>query len=306
MAHALSGGTAGVGLGVRMLRGCGEADGGETPVTEPEGRHPRCYAASRGGCSPRISREHPISETVLRVFGNDDGIEIGGFNWSRGGHEFIGYASLGSNVLCTEHNSALSPLDDTGGALVRRIVDVHTILRLQKRRRPIPDISISGPEWERWMIKCLIGLIVSGQSASPAGEGRDWRPPAAWLDTLFDGAPLPERCGLYMPVTDYGPDAVVPRFSAAPIGRAGGSTYGLRVNWIDKVFVLALDDPGPAAHPGSMLDGAAYRPVRWRDSNSINAARTDLTWGPGWLGPTVNVGHLNPRKFDRRLPEDDK
>lgn len=264
--------------------------------------HPRCYASKRGDCSTKISGEHAISANVLHVFGDDGLIDLGGLTFlADDQRRNLPIASLGSNILCDRHNSGLSHLDAVGGDVVRRIVDVHTTLRTIKRRRPIPEADFDGVEFERWLLKCLCGLVVSGLAESKADTDRVWRPPEQWLRILFGEEPFPDRWGLYMLGKVGERLDIVPRLQFALVGNPQTGPTALRAGWIDKVFALVMIDPPD--RPDSIVAGAPYRPWTFLDSNDLNDAVTTFHW-PGEPGATVTVAHENPRKVDRRLPRE--
>lgn len=201
--------------------------------------HERCYAAARGDCSTKITSEHPVSESVLRIFGDQTGVDIQGFSWmTEGKAEFLRYSRLGSKVLCSTHNAGLSELDEAAARFIRRIVEVNQHLATHKRRRPIPPASFDGHLIERWMTKVLCGLVASGQAPSPAMEPRDWRPPPWWLEVIYNGAPMPDACGLYFPVRPPVLSSPRPSWTVGPFGQRDGSTYGLRATFMDKVLFL--------------------------------------------------------------------
>jgi hypothetical protein len=244
-----------------------------------------------------------VSEAVLRIFGDGKGLHLTGLDWMDEGQSMlVSYSQLGSKMLCTNHNSGLSELDTEAARMVRRLVDIHTHLRLVKRRKPLAEVTLDGTLIERWMLKCMCGLIASRQVQSPAAEAKGWRPPPAWLATIYDGVPMTAPCGVYMPNLVLPEGQIIPRFSVTPYGNTGGSTFGLEATWMDKRFILTTVDPDPG--PGSLLDGAAYRPVALWDLNGINSAVTNLSWDPEWVGPTVRIKHQNPRSHDRRIASD--
>lgn len=265
--------------------------------------HPRCYAASRGDCSTKISGEHAISANMLEQFGSDGMIDLGGLAFLDGDERRqFPIATLGSNVLCVTHNSALSPLDSAGGDVVRHFVGVHKTLRTIKRRRPIADAVFDGVQFERWLLKCLCGLVASGLAESRASTNRSWRPPEQWLRILFGEEAFPDGWGLYMLGRVGERRGLVPEFEFALIGNPDAGPYGLRAGWIDKRFVLAMTVPPDRSD--SIVSGAPFRPQTFIDTNEINSAATLFRWPDSGHGAIVTTMHDNPRKIDRTLPVD--
>jgi hypothetical protein len=78
----------------------------------------------------------------------------------------IGLASAVKNVLCTEHNSRLSPVDEAViqvfGAL-RQAVQLSNIRgSLPLRRWRTVKFQVDGVNLERWCLKTLITLSIGG------------------------------------------------------------------------------------------------------------------------------------------------
>jgi len=89
--------------------------------------HRKCYARATRDCSDKISGEHYFSHTILEEMSPLDVIK--GFTWPTGKSAAISSKSPTANVLCTRHNSALSPLDDRAGQFYRELVDAENFLR---------------------------------------------------------------------------------------------------------------------------------------------------------------------------------
>lgn len=132
--------------------------------------HPKCYLRPLGDCSKKISREHYIPLSIIRLL---SGAEYGakGVSLSRTmmkGHKnevFIGYNDLVAKVLCTRHNNSLSALDSTLLNLFSQLasfqgyainIEGKGLLPIAKPRR----LSfLSGYDLERGMAKILGGLL---------------------------------------------------------------------------------------------------------------------------------------------------
>jgi len=118
--------------------------------------HPRCYMNLTRNCSEKISGEHYISAAILEEFPK---LRVGGLPWFGSEVREIGVKALTSNILCTRHNSALSPLDTEGR---RAFVAIREGLAHIYR----PSIStkakfriVSGDAFELWGLKTLMGLV---------------------------------------------------------------------------------------------------------------------------------------------------
>lgn len=141
---------------------------------------------SQGGCSSKMSREHYVSQAVLEAIAPNRDITIGGLAWQKPNTlQGIGIGSLQSKVLCTAHNSALSPLD----AIAGNLVDAVTAADKDPARLP-EEVELDGPSLERWFLKSLI-------STSEAGALR-CAPFAEMHKTLLTGGAWPDGWGLYV------------------------------------------------------------------------------------------------------------
>jgi hypothetical protein len=83
----------------------------------------KCYARSIGNCSNQLSKEHYISKGVLELIGCK--IEVSGFSWLKGKKNQLTIPSLTSKILCTQHNSELSILDDS--EVTANLCSTHSI-----------------------------------------------------------------------------------------------------------------------------------------------------------------------------------
>jgi hypothetical protein len=121
-----------------------------------------CWAECLGGCSEKISREHPISRSLF--LGNE--VTVHGFPWCKTVPVKIGLQSFTTKILCTKHNSDLSDLDDIGADAFK---DLREMTRLSNvRSKPKHQIwtvkryRIDGPGLERWFLKTSINLAFGG------------------------------------------------------------------------------------------------------------------------------------------------
>ena len=120
--------------------------------------HPRCYANADRNCSHKISKEHFISDALLRHLEFADKVKIAGLAWQRPQEfDLIPRRGLASRVLCTRHNSAMSHLDSAVEYLC------STIRGFDQDNLSKPAV-LSGSDIERWMLKCLMGLSASGNA----------------------------------------------------------------------------------------------------------------------------------------------
>jgi hypothetical protein len=145
-----------------------------------------CYLKEQGGCSSKMSREHYVSEAVLKAIVPNRDITIGGLAWQEPNTlQGIGIGSLQSKVLCTTHNSMLSPLDTVAGNLVDAIVAAD-----KNPTKLAEETEFDGPSIERWFLKTLI-------SSSEARVLR-CKPFTEKHKRLLIGEEWPDGWGLYV------------------------------------------------------------------------------------------------------------
>lgn len=121
---------------------------------------PRCYLNAMNDCSEDISREHYISANILEQLGSS--ISISGAAFLPSGKTLsLSIDNLTSNILCSRHNEALSPLDQEAGlffsALLESLSDLEKKPTAQMRRLYLA----SGMALELWMLKVACGVYYS-------------------------------------------------------------------------------------------------------------------------------------------------
>lgn len=283
-------------LGVCCLREGGRLLPASAITAMPLGSHrnPRCYAAALEGCSTRISGEHAISNSVLKVFAEEGVIDIGGTTWmAEGERRLLPTPSLVANVLCTNHNAALAPLDALAGRLLGWLSGSNRLMHKERRRVPADVRLFNGHDIERWFIKALCGFVASGTIDMPASVvPKTWRPPMHWLHVLFGQVPQQSAWGLYFRGKPGDPSDPV-SFSFAIMANDQIGPYGLSATLVGKqfLFAMATSEEGPE----SLLNDATYRPSEFVDTNGINKRLTVIGWDAPHPPTSVEMVHLNPR-----------
>ena len=121
----------------------------------------RCYLRSRKGCCQKISGEHYISDALLnRLEKQNKTIDVYGLSWlPKKKLKSIGKKRLVANILCSNHNSLMSPLDSCVIDLVEALESINK--GLTGKNKASLKRSVNGRELEQWLLKTLIGLIES-------------------------------------------------------------------------------------------------------------------------------------------------
>jgi len=150
-----------------------------------------CYANRLADCSSKLSREHYISESLLHHLNRDNKLKVSGLPWVEGEGQVLPPSAFASRMLCTRHNSALSPLD----AIAVRLFEAF-----DERGATGSDQHLlylfSGHDLERWLLKILYGITCS-KNLTLDGKP-DLSIPKYWLEILFGEAQFPDQQGLYV------------------------------------------------------------------------------------------------------------
>ncbi|TKS60132.1 MAG: hypothetical protein EWM72_01597 [Nitrospira sp.] len=140
----------------------------------------RCWAASLGGCSEKLSREHIISAAFFE--GNN--IKAAGFDWTGDKVAEISLKNAVVKVLCKSHNSKLSELDTE----IRKISECFSQFNQavvggadsSKHSNQFVG-QVNGVKFERWLLKTTLNVIC----ASPKKYISFW--PDEFLASLVFG-----------------------------------------------------------------------------------------------------------------------
>jgi hypothetical protein len=165
-----------------FARCCQQPDGGlyksvtwpipPTPVTG----HAKagCYMNWTRNCCHTMSREHFVSESVLKLIG-EKYVTVGGAPWlPHGMTKSLPINALAANILCERHNGAMSPLDTAAVNFFAAIKSIYGDLgdykTLSRKRR---WWMFSGEELELWLLKTAFGAYYSGNVAIDGNKLRD-------------------------------------------------------------------------------------------------------------------------------------
>ena len=277
--------------GLTFGRCCGQSDGFLRPLSRttrvpPSNgyENPRCYAAGLGGCSTKISAEHPISEGALQVWGGGSTIELKGFTWMRDDdlHE-IPTSRLASNILCTDHNHALSPLDKVGKRWVAHLSAVSEAIHDVGTTQPATFLLMNGHDLERWVLKILCGLVASGSvEVRGVDSPRNWRPPRYWLEMIYGVQPLPSGCGLNF--MGQPGEELRDKLAFGTISNSAVGPYGLAATFYGLRFILAMT----TSRLGLLTD-STYRPAIIRSTNGTYEDHTLLGWAKPNSGGLIEI-----------------
>lgn len=139
----------------------------------------RCYCAPLGGCSGGISREHFMSNALLRMLSRGETVRVEGFTAIDGGKpKHLGASALAANILCRTHNAMLSDLDTTA-------LKFFSLLR---HETPELQGEVDCLRLERWYLKLFLGLL--------AVTKPEFALPMKCLEMLVGTKQIPSEVGL--------------------------------------------------------------------------------------------------------------
>ena len=119
----------------------------------------KCWASIIGDCSNRLSREHYVSQGL---WAGQQLIIVSGFEWLKGEEKTLPLKELTANILCTNHNTLLSPLDSEAAKFIKTLNELERVLtaRWKSRQKSFLNIGrheVKGTLFERWTAKTIIG-----------------------------------------------------------------------------------------------------------------------------------------------------
>jgi hypothetical protein len=245
---------------------------------------PRCYMQELASCEPPISGEHLFSKAVMEVLKGDGDLSVTGMPWQDTDEEkIIGLNSLRANCLCRRHNSALSPLDDAAARFI-------AALRKSMEGDTTPEVLLfSGHDIERWLLKTLKALAVSGNLAS----GREKLPGAFErnidvIKLLDDYTAWPEATGLYFIMPTDSRMRNDKRFKIQPrYDDAQKEIVGLWTSFVGIEFVMMI--AAPDINKSRELRRSLYRPGRLEFSIDAFRKLIELSWDDGRVHDSLNV-----------------
>jgi hypothetical protein len=203
-----------------------------------------CYAAITNDCAGKLTREHWLSKSVINT--TTGGVVppiVSGLPWLNGQTKAVGVAALGSKVLCQRHNGALSKADDTAAVVA---------ISLQRYQLELADhidldgdgfTLVSGPLFERWLLKLLWGGVASkslGQHGVAAESLRKKSDEAGLLEYLYRNGTLPHGWGFYGFPRETEPSRTMGSIAINPRSGPDGGIWAIDVDFGAAHFSFGL------------------------------------------------------------------
>lgn len=206
-------------------------------MTKPQSdfQNPGCYARELGGCSPKISREHYISKSVLLAAGEN--LAVAGLRFQPANtFQSFGVEAMTAKVLCENHNQALSPLDNEAAQFFTTLRQFDQDL-LDSASSVTTETTIDGAKVERWMLKLLAGLVYGGLVKKSAALRRE----VPWLRVLFGFEDWPPGWGFHA----VAPDGPLHAFDGLEVSTRdlGDELWAAEIGVAGFGFYLSLGTP---------------------------------------------------------------
>jgi hypothetical protein len=144
-----------------------------------------------------MSGEHAVSKGLF----THDVVNVQGLNWCKDEPKTIGLNSLTRKILCTHHNSTLSPVDDAAIAAFDafresvRLTDIRQTIK--ENRWNVVHLPLDGDGLERWFLKTLINLTVGGKEKIGPKSDTPGEPSSDLVDIAFGHRKFVPNAGLY-------------------------------------------------------------------------------------------------------------
>lgn len=233
--------------------------------------HPKCYLGCTNDCSTKISGEHYVSTAILAEFGN---LRTSGLPWFGAGETSVGINALKSNILCTRHNSALSPLDTEGRRTLVAIRDgLNHVWKKSLSTKTLFRI-VSGEALELWGLKTLMGLLSANVARTEgASTATNFAIPEQLIIEALTTGRLPPGYGLYI---GHESDMLNDTIGFAPLTHAENRCVsGLRCTMLGIVMDFILDPE--TAHAILAENDPHFRPAVLDFDGPKRTARLILT-----------------------------
>jgi hypothetical protein len=198
----------------------------------------------------------------MKELGENGLIKISGFHWQPKGERkrSISMTSLTGKVLCSRHNTMLSPLDSKALRFFKSFLIAGEEFQDQQLRLVERVWLFNGHDIERWMLKSLIGTIISGNARDHSGNRiLNWQPPKRWLDILIGRIGFPKQWGMYFRALLGETKVRGAGFSLASLSNPTAGVYGGLFNMAGYEFILAMYNP-PEIKTGTVVDHHTFRP----------------------------------------------
>jgi hypothetical protein len=230
-------------------------------------------------CCSSLSGEHFVSQGVLTLLGEKH-VAVNGAHWLPFGvTRALPISGLKGNILCTRHNSAMSPLDSAAVKFFSSIKSIYNDLGDSKTlSRKRQWWLVSGEEIELWLLKTAFGLYYSGNVAKDGKKLCDVQRINRVLMDALQGSPILPPCGVYvMDLKNRSFDPNTLDFTSLSSDN-NEAMVGLQFRFLG-LSLLVLLDPS-TVYTEAFLASHTYRPnyLLFRNRNRQRTHAIVLTW----------------------------
>ncbi|HYG90778.1 MAG TPA: hypothetical protein VD978_31495 [Azospirillum sp.] len=196
-----------------------------------------------------------MSKGVLKEIA-DDMVHVEGMAWLNGAAKKIPIKNFVAKVLCKRHNEMLSPLDVVAANCFRSLkYNAGGTPPSASKPPKLPLTVVSGHDFERWMIKCIIGAVAGKAIRNLDGSLVDLSSiPPECFDWMLGDTLIPEPLGAYMEGRLDQLIKILNQAAFAPVfDDKTGSLAGCLMKLYGFTYALAL------SQPFANVDGWNYR-----------------------------------------------
>jgi hypothetical protein len=190
-----------------------------------------CWAASLGDCAGGTSGEHYVSDGVL----DSESVTAIGLPWCRDEPKTIGLKSAVAHILCSKHNSDLSPFDSEASKLSKFLV--------KSFRDPHQDhtITLNGYLFEKWVLKTFLNL--GYLRALHREQSNSLVPPESLVRYIYKGEGISDGIGLYHVSGTIGPENLQAGvfWNSIRTAQRPNVAVGLTMRFYGIRFVVTID-----------------------------------------------------------------
>lgn len=252
--------------------------------------NPGCYAQRLCDCRGPVNGEHVVSRSLLEaVWQGERGGRVHGLTFLRSTPDnpvVIGIKALTAKILCTGHNSDLSPFD----AEITKLFNAKERLLLSEINGDPVGVNayVSGDSIERWMLKTMCNGLFSGNFPVPFVNSFEGQLPSdECVQVIWRNARFPAEHGIYVS-HEFLPVNHENVFNLAVVGDPSG-IVGVRMWVLGSLFTLVLTDDHA---PFPELATATYRPSRIVTRHTRNAVV--FSWAGDQSGTVLEVNYSDP------------
>lgn len=240
--------------------------------------NPKCYLSSLNDCSTQITGEHYFSHAVLKVLNVKDELKATGLPWLEDGvTSRVQPQTLKSKILCSRHNSGLSPLDHIALRFFTAFVTISNEFRDEKLKELQRVFLFNGHDIERWMLKTLCGCIAANIAETKLGRMKNWKPVPLWIKILLGQRGFPTRCGMYLSVLEGQTMRRDRSLAFAPLSNPNFGVYGGKFGLNGYDFILTLETP-PIRKDETIFENHTFRPIEIRMEKDGSSKLLLLSW----------------------------